>query len=684
MNRSGKGVRISIFCGMFASLFVLPLYAVEEASGENVDLSLSDLLNVKVVVASKTEENISDAPGVISVITKNDIKRYGITSMFELMDLIANVYPLSAYSKRYAVMSVRGIALESRNKHNLLLLNGRQVKEGQNGGVEENMWATFPVAAIERVEIIRGPGSVLYGTGAFTGVTNIITKKSDDQYANVSLGSGNRKQFGALGNAGFAANGAYTYISGNYYNEPGWDWSSKEKYGTTMNEKLNRKEMAGYLHSGWKGLELNALFSQFKDRMWMESPLPGAMNDTKINRVFSDLGYSLNILNNWSVQANGTYSLKQDDRPVIKTALTNVGHSTIYAQDVLGELSTRFTFDSLKVLVGGTFTSSAASDSQAWLVPATLQPLLNPDGKQRVTANVPKADMKSYCGYIQADYTWQSLKAIGGAQINKVGSNDLDVVPRVGLIYHITKNFGAKALFAQAYRAPTIFERSINVPTILGNPSLKSEKISTTDLQLFMNKSNASLALTGFYSVITDPVIRVLLAGTTTGQNTYTNGTNTIKSYGAELEAKYVPSKLFQVFGSLSSMKVDPTTFMPIAMAKFGCSYDLQEYATFSIFQSLYSKPDVIKSIPATSTTPDNTNLNPDPTDISTLNGVFILHISSLLKMNKGKIDLQVKGVNLLNQKVYTTEFASKTQINSLQSLDREPRTIYGYLTLGF
>jgi hypothetical protein len=81
---------------------------------------------------------------------------------------------------------------------------------------------------------------------------------------------------------------------------------------------------------------------------------------------------------------------------------------------------------------------------------------------------------------------------------------------------------------------------------------------------------------------------------------------------------------------------------------------------------------------------PDNTNLNPDPTDISSLNGIATLHIAKMLKFKKGSFDLSVKGVNLLNQKVYITEFASKTQINSLQSLDREPRTVYGYITVGF
>lgn len=680
LRRSLKWKAI-LFSGIAS--FAIPSFAATDSTSSLMDMNLNDLLNIEVTTVSKSAEKISDAPGVISVITKDDIKRYGITSMFELMDLVCDVYPLSAYSKRYAVMSVRGIAMDMRNKHNLLLLNGRPIKEGQNGGVEENVWATFPVSAIERVEIIRGPGSVLYGTGAFTGVTNIITKKNNDNNAEVSLRTGDRKQFGASGNAGFSSKDAFVYAYGSYYNDPGWDWSSKEKYGSTMDENLDRKEASAYLHSGWKGLELNAFYSRFKDRMWMESPITGAMNDTKIDRLLTDLGYSFNITNTWDVQANATYGLKVDDRPVIKTSLTNVGHSRIYAQDILGEISTHLKFDNLKILIGGTYTYSAASDSQSWLVPSTLEPLMT-NGKQRVTANVPYSDANSGSGYIQADYTWKSLKAIAGAQVNKAGSRSADVVPRAGLVYQITNELGAKALFSRAYRAPTIFETDIDVPTIKGNSDLKSEKITTGDLQMFMNKENASLSLTGFYSNITDPVIRILLPGTTIGQNTYTNGSNTIKAYGAELELQYIPLKQLHMFGSLSYVKVDPTTYMPQTMAKFGASYDLREYLTFSFYQALYSTPDELSSVPALGGVSDNTDLNPDPTAFSSLNANLILHISNMLKMKKGDIDLSIKGVNLLNQTGYITEFASKTQINSLQSLDREPRTVYGNLTFGF
>jgi outer membrane receptor for ferrienterochelin and colicins len=687
MNYQKRFIKITLAVMLILSLQA-NLYSQEPAKEDTsqvFNMSLEDLLNISVTTVSKFSEKVSNAPGIISVITKEDINRYGITSMFDLMDLVADVYPLSAFSKRYAVMSARGIAMESRNKHNLLLLNGRPIKEGQNGGVEENIWAAFPVSSIERVEIIRGPGSVLYGTGAFTGVTNIITKKEEDHNVSASIETGNRSQLGAMSDGGFKANDAYLYAYGSYYNDPGWDWSSKEKYGTTMNEKLDRKEASTYLHGGWKGLELNATFSQFKDRMWMESPLPGAMNDTKISRLFTNLGYSLDIMKNWNVQVNGTYGSKVDDRSLIKTSLTNNGHSKILAQDIFGEFTTRYSINNLNLLVGGTYTYSTASDSQAWYIPETRDPLLNPDGTQRKTANVPEANAHSLTTYAQADYTWKSLKGIVGLQLNKAGSNKIDLVPRIGLIYQINEEFGAKALFAQAYRAPTIFETNINVPTLLGNPDLKSEKISTGDFQLFMNKSNMSVALTGFYSEINDAVIRILIPGSATGQNTYTNSTKTIKDYGTELEVKYIPAKHLRTFGAFSINKVEPTTYMPQTMVKFGASYDIQEFATISFYEAFYSKPDEIASIPPVGTTiPDNTHLNPDPTSISSLNGNVIMHVSKILKLFKPRIDLNIKGVNLLNQKVYITEFASKTQINSLQSLDREPLGVYGKLIVSF
>jgi outer membrane receptor for ferrienterochelin and colicins len=651
------------------------------------DVNLEALLNMKVTTTSKRSESISDAPGVIVVVTKDDIQRYGITSMFDLMDLVANVYPMSSYAKRYAIMSVRGIVQDQRNKYNLLLINGRPVREGLQGGVEENMWSSFPVDSIERVEIVRGPGSVLYGTGAFTGVTNIITKKAEGHQVRAATELGTRLNNRATADAGYHTKNAYLYAYGSFLSDRGWDWASIEKYGTPMSAQLDRRDAAAYLHGGLYGLEVNLLYSQIKDRMWMEVPIANALNDTTIDRLVADIGYTHEFTKNLSVKGNFSYGDKEERRPVIKVVPMASLESSASAKDMLGELMVNYSHKDLNVLLGGTVTHANAVQLNYGLDPATLQRAVDANGAYITTHPTPDKTMLSYSGYGQADYTLRMVKGVAGIQVNKVGDLSVDLVPRGSLIVQITRDLGVKGLFAQAYRAPTLFDMYIDATTLVGNPRLKSEKISTVDLQVFLNRATIYTALTGYYSRITNPIS--IRPTATPGVAQYQNSNDPLKAYGVEWEMKFSPMPGLQSFASLAYAKVNPTTYMPQGIAKLGLSYDLKKVATFSAYEVFYTKPDAIPAVnipplpPINSPARDNTHLNPDPTYVSSLNVFASLHLDKLLHMKEGGLDFYVRGVNLLNQKVWIPEFNGRAgHINSFQSMDRQPLTVVAGVAL--
>jgi len=132
---------------------------------------------VEIEVVSKQKESIYEAAGVVSVVNNDEIHRYGANNLHDLLSRVTSIYALGSYMYFDNTVSMRGDLFTHINNHTLLLINGRPFRESMFGGLNDTIYQDFPIHAIERIEIIRGPGSVLYGTNAYSGVINIVTKK---------------------------------------------------------------------------------------------------------------------------------------------------------------------------------------------------------------------------------------------------------------------------------------------------------------------------------------------------------------------------------------------------------------------------------------------------------------------------------------------------------------------------
>jgi len=129
-------------------------------------LSLQELINLEVTTVSKRKESISEAPGVISVITAEDIKNYGATSLKDVLLRLPNFFIFDSSTFKASGAMLRAGATQHLNNHVLYLINGSPLRESQNGGLHTDINLLFPIDIIERIEVIRGPGSVLYGSNA--------------------------------------------------------------------------------------------------------------------------------------------------------------------------------------------------------------------------------------------------------------------------------------------------------------------------------------------------------------------------------------------------------------------------------------------------------------------------------------------------------------------------------------
>lgn len=161
-------------------LIALALSALTLASGARAEENLADLdlatlmsMDVTVTSASRRAQSIEDAAAAVFVITREDIRRSGATTLPEILELAPGMQVGRVNTRSWAV-STRGFSHRFSNKL-LVMVDGRSIYTSAFSGV---MWEEQPVFVdnIERIEVVRGPGGALWGVNAVNGVINIITR----------------------------------------------------------------------------------------------------------------------------------------------------------------------------------------------------------------------------------------------------------------------------------------------------------------------------------------------------------------------------------------------------------------------------------------------------------------------------------------------------------------------------
>ena len=202
----------------------------DQANSEPLkQLSLAELGNVEVTTASKEPEKISKTPAAIFVLTQDDIRRSGATSIPEVLRLVPGVEVARISSNQWSV-NIRGLG-SGFSKSVLVLIDGRSVYTPLYAGVYWDVQNVL-LEDVERIEVIRGPGGTIWGSNAVNGVINIITKNAKDTrgtYASTSVGNVEQNQSGvryggAHGNnlnyrayaMGFGQNAEFHAGGGNY------------------------------------------------------------------------------------------------------------------------------------------------------------------------------------------------------------------------------------------------------------------------------------------------------------------------------------------------------------------------------------------------------------------------------------------------------------------------------------
>ncbi|PCJ45378.1 MAG: hypothetical protein COA99_05075 [Moraxellaceae bacterium] len=221
---------------------------------ESTDFSLEDLLNLTVTSVSKREERLFTTPSAVYVITQEDIRRSGYTTIAEALRVVPGIHVARAANYTWAI-STRGFNSRFANKL-LVLMDGRSVYTPFFGGTYWELQDTV-MEDIERIEIIRGPGATVWGANAMNGVINIITRSAEYRQDNlISANESNQHQSLTLRTGGSTELSAYTlYLKVdrhqplvNEVGDDGFDEFSKTQAGFRIdwsNSETNQVSLQG-------------------------------------------------------------------------------------------------------------------------------------------------------------------------------------------------------------------------------------------------------------------------------------------------------------------------------------------------------------------------------------------------------------------------------------------------------
>jgi outer membrane receptor for ferrienterochelin and colicins len=663
-------MRKFISCLAVASMLANPIVSFAAESSDFLEFYKQE---ANVVTASKQEEKITEAPGIIQVVTADEIKRFGATQLTDVLNRLTSVYMTGSHLFRDNVPSIRGDLSTHNDTHNLVLIDGRPYRNSQSAK-DYPVYQDFPIESIDHIEVVRGPSSVLYGTGAFDGVFNIITKeaKPGKTQAAASVGGGNFGTQKYTANVGASGQDFKIYTGFQYLYSSGWPFDAFDAPFPTPNNPTHpaqyhttdwgQKDVGANFKASYKNLKAEVFYAQNDETMLGNVPdWPDSL--AKSYHLMSDLGYLQPLNDRWDVSLNFTNNLDYD-RFQNSVPGAPITFSEIKALDYLTEVTARGRpRENLDIIIGGVDNHETGPDNPSTGIPS-----------------FPKYSDDMWSGYVQADYKpIPKLKLIGGAQINAPQGAQANTVPRAGAIYNFNNEWGTKVLYGEAFRSPDNVEKHIRVPNLTGNPNLKPEQNASTDLSLFHNTEKSQTNLTFFYIKQKDLIIRQT---TVVPSQTFTNQGELI-SRGVELESKLFPWDQMMLTGSYSYQDnrnnngLYNTTLMPTNMVKAGATYDWPQGITFGIFNSYYTQRyDVVMLNPAVP------ELNPQAGAFNWLTANLQFNLNKLFNMKYAQeYTLSIYGVNLLDEAVYDPEFDHLT-INTLPARTRA--SVVGTLSVKF
>ena len=603
---------IRIFIPLKTALLVLVILTLFITGGSYAQSKATELEEIFaifseeeiVVSALKRPQTVSRSPAIMSVITARQIRQMGARTLSDILEMVPG-FDITMNKNGTREIGVRGVLLTDSSKVKILI-DGHSINEPATGGATW-IFDSLVVDNAKRIEIIRGPGSALYGQNAFLAVINVITKDTDDidgfqlttgggsfdtQNHNILFG----KEYKDLKVSGFL----------DYFDTEGFSKKIEEDIISTDPTSLapgrsqNEKERTDLnLKLSYKNLEINSKYMNREKEGYLGFDLALSDDTTWYDTyAFIELNYNLKLSEKFNITPKAYYDYYNSDSWVESrpdgfssgTYPDGIKAVTRYKEQTLG-FETQFNynlFEGNELTFGLQYEWIHQGDIHYGtnIHPITNAPLSSFTDFTHDLPFTRKVTRHIYAFYLQDEWSiTEDIDFTAGVRHDRFTRFEGTTNPRFGMIWRFIEDAHLKLLFATAFRAPNFNEMFfVNNPVEIGNPNLDPEKINTFEAGLDYNFTDHIRGnLNYFYNRIRD---RIQKDSQTPSQDQNQGGAR-IKGVEAELKAEWENNNY--AYANYTFQDAEETrmrnrlAFVPVHKANFGVNVGFWKYANANL-----------------------------------------------------------------------------------------------------
>ena len=482
-----------------------------------------------ISIATGYEKPISKAPAVASVITAADIRKMGATDLDEVLETVPGLHVARSEQGYRPIYTFRGL-YSAFNPQVLMLVNGVPYKALFQGD-RHSIWVGYPVENISRIEIIRGPGSAVYGADAFAGVINIITKEGSEVNgveSGLRVGSFNTQEAwvsagGVVGEVDYLVSlqledsdgqreiietdGQSLFdllVGSNVSLAPGSVNFGREYYDLAVDLKSEYwRFQASYQKSESQtgagiaqALDSNGLIGSDRYGLSVSYKQPELADNWQLDITTSFRSTSQEVKQNLTLFPPGSFGPPDlnGNFPPIPFTDGVIGNPEVFERLFYFDASTLFTgWSNHEMRIGAGYYLGdmyRVNETKNFGVDPLNPPnLILPGSPVLDVSDTPFAfitedDRKNQYLFFQDAWhfsnDWELTYGVRYDHYSDFGST---VNPRLALVWSTSHNLITKFLYGEAFRAPSFVEtRNANNPVALGNPNLEPEELKSYEL----------------------------------------------------------------------------------------------------------------------------------------------------------------------------------------------------------
>lgn len=521
-----------ITCGLTSSLFCLASFSgvALEQQNELLNLSLEELLQVTVTASTRTQESLRSVPSVVTVFERSQIEKLGLDYLYELLDFVPGYQSHRASdSPLMYSSSSRGRRNGSQSKELLLIMDGRVFNDTRNGSAN-GARPLVKLSQVEKVEVIRGPGSAIYGSNAYTGVIKVTSRRNESF---LLIESGSQERNGASLAKSFKSDNWSFDIQASLLADDGEDFLVDNANNSDPLFKVATSDprTIGSLELAMHSEDFTFRYANAKSESEGFFVVETLRDD--INRVNIDSQHwYLSYRKNWDTKFQSALSISRM-KAIYDLDLQLVAEAGMF------NISEPQSNDPLIGLVNLVGVSNFVQIHNNWEHSERLNIQFGAEWRKddEVTAkafnnyDIAEFSAQDYPVTYYGDFNqftlvgtegYRDSYSMYGQYLNRFSKGELITIgfrydhfsdagshtsPRIGWSKSLSEQHSVKVLYGEAFRAPALNETQlINNSVIVGNPDLTHEIVKTWDFVWSWKYGNNSFTTNIFHNKFVDPI----------------------------------------------------------------------------------------------------------------------------------------------------------------------------------